>query len=101
MQICVTVLILMSVVLIGKKETGKQTEIERERQKETGTDRVTEREEINQPINQDVYFYIGSVYMMPYFYKIVVDLMCIKYFITIFKHHILFKLHYYRYTPLT
>lgn len=101
MQICDTVLILMSIVLIGKKETGKQTEIERERQKETGTDRVTEREEINQPINQDVYFYIGSVYMMPYFYEIVLDLMCIKYFITIFKHHILFKLHYHRYTPLT
>lgn len=86
----------MTIASIGKKETGKQTEIERDRH----TDRETEREEINQPINQDVYFYIGSVYMMPYFYKIILDVMCIKYFITIFKHHILFKLHYYRYIPL-
>lgn len=50
MQICDTVLILMSVVLIGKKETGKQTEIERETERDR--DRQSDRERRNKPTNK-------------------------------------------------
>lgn len=48
MQICDTVLILITIALIGKKETGKQTEIEAERDRERQRDRE-KKKTINKP----------------------------------------------------